>query len=111
MWKFIAFLTKTKHHCCFVFRLYTRSTKRNGAWMTSFRKQSINEKEKILSLWFPWLNYSAPTNNNPTLLTYDEFRTFLHEFGHALHGMLSTIRYQSLSRTSVLAILLNCLRK
>lgn len=81
---------------------YTRSTKRNGAWMTSFRKQSINEKgENIIPLVSLVLNYSAPTNNNPTLLTYDEFRTFLHEFGHALHGMLSTIRYQSLSGTSV----------
>jgi len=81
---------------------YTRSTKRNGAWMTSFRKQSINEKgENIIPLVSLVLNYSAPTNNNPTLLTYDEFRTFLHEFGHALHGMLSIIRYQSLSGTSV----------
>lgn len=81
---------------------YTRSTKRNGAWMTSFRKQSINEKgENIIPLVSLVLNYSAPANNNPTLLTYDEFRTFLHEFGHALHGMLSTIRYQSLSGTSV----------
>lgn len=81
---------------------YTRDTKRNGAWMTSFREQYINEKgENIIPLVSLVLNYNPPTPSQPTLLTYDEMKTFLHEFGHALHGMLSQVHYQSLSGTSV----------
>ena len=81
---------------------YTRDTKRNGAWMTAFREQYINNKgENIIPLVSLVLNFSAPTSNSPTLLTYDELKTFLHEFGHALHGMLSQVTYQSLSGTNV----------
>lgn len=80
---------------------YTRGTKRNGAWMTSFRKQYIHNNENIIPLISLVLNYTPPSSSQPTLLTFDEMKTFLHEFGHALHGMLSNIHYQSLSGTSV----------
>ncbi len=81
---------------------YTRETKRNGAWMTSFRKQSVNGKgEKIIPFVSVVLNYTPASPDQPTTLTYDEFKTFLHEFGHALHGILSNVHYQSISGTSV----------
>ncbi len=81
---------------------YTRDTKRNGAWMTAFREQYINEKgNNIIPLVSLVLNYSAPSGNQPSLLTYEELKTFLHEFGHALHGMLSQVHYTSLSGTNV----------
>lgn len=84
------------------FDFYTRETKRNGAWMTSFRKQSINKKgENIIPLVSIVLNYTPHSPDQPTTLSYDEFKTFLHEFGHALHGMLSKVHYQSISGTAV----------
>lgn len=81
---------------------FPRDTKRNGAWMTSFRDackdEAGNRVVPQISLVF---NFTPPTADTPSLLTYKEVTTFLHEFGHALHGMLSRNAYVSVSGTSV----------
>ncbi|MDR0573050.1 MAG: M3 family metallopeptidase [Tannerella sp.] len=81
---------------------YQRPTKMSGAWMNNFQEQYIDEEEKdhrphVIIV----MNFSAPTETKPALLTYSEVETFLHEFGHALHGMLSKCMYESLSGTNV----------
>ena len=80
---------------------FPRASKRGGAWMTEFRGQSIEkgvEKRPFISIV---TNFSKPTSSAPSLLTHDEFTTFLHEFGHALHGILAEGRYPSITGTSV----------
>ena len=80
---------------------FPRASKRGGAWMTEFRGQSIEngvEKRPFISIV---TNFSKPTSSSPSLLTHDEFTTFLHEFGHALHGILAEGRYPSITGTSV----------
>ncbi len=86
--------------------LYTdfhpRATKRSGAWMTEFKGQwreedGTNSRPHVTIV----MNFTRPTANTPALLTYDEVETFLHEFGHALHGMMANTTYGSLSGTSV----------
>ena len=81
---------------------YQRPTKTSGAWMSNFQGQYIDEMEKDqrphVSIV---MNFSAPTETQPTLLTYSEVETLLHEFGHALHGILSKCMYESLSGTNV----------
>ncbi len=80
---------------------FPRESKSNGAWMTSFRdqliKNGIDQRPQIQVV----CNFTKPTAGKPSLLTFDEVSTFLHEFGHALHGMLSKNIYPSLSGTSV----------
>lgn len=81
---------------------FPRSSKRSGAWMTDFRSQHINEKgEDVRPLVSITMNFTKPTGTKPSLLTFDEVETFLHEFGHALHGLLSQVKYNSLSGTAV----------
>jgi peptidyl-dipeptidase Dcp len=80
---------------------FPRDTKKAGAWMTEFVSQKIKEGNDIrphVSLVF---NFTKPVGDKPSLLTYDEVRTMLHEFGHGLHSMLSNVTYPSLSGTSV----------
>ena len=81
---------------------FPRASKRGGAWMTSFREQYVDENGKdvrpVVSLV---CNFTKPTASTPSLLTFDEAETILHEFGHALHGMLSKGTYESLTGTSV----------
>ncbi len=81
---------------------YPRSTKQGGAWMTSFKDQWIdadgtNSRPHISLV----MNFTRPTESAPALLTYDEVETFLHEFGHALHGLMANSKYESLSGTNV----------
>jgi len=76
---------------------HPRSSKRQGAWMTLFREQQKNIRPHISLV----CNFTAPVEGNPALLTHSEVVTFLHEFGHALHGMLSDVTYQSLAGTNV----------
>lgn len=80
---------------------FPRETKSNGAWMTSLREQykmnGIDHRPLIQVV----CNFTKPTTDKPSLLTFDEVTTFLHEFGHALHGMLSEATYGSLSGTAV----------
>lgn len=80
---------------------FPRESKRGGAWMTEFRGQSIKngvEERPFVSLV---TNFTKPTETTPSLLTFDEVTTILHEFGHALHGMLAEGSYGSLTGTSV----------
>ena len=85
--------------------LYTdfhpRDGKRAGAWMNDFKAQSmignIDSRPQVTVV----MNFTRPTETKPALLTYDELKTFLHEFGHSLHGMLTKCTYESLSGTNV----------
>ncbi len=80
---------------------FPRKGKRNGAWMTSYKSQSvkkgINERPHVSIV----CNFTPPTETKPSLLTFNEVTTLFHEFGHALHGMLANTTYPSLSGTSV----------
>lgn len=85
--------------------LYTdfhpRDGKRAGAWMSSYKSQymkgGVDSRPHITIV----MNFTRPTDSKPALLTFDEVETFLHEFGHALHGMLARSTYETLSGTSV----------
>ena len=76
---------------------FPRPGKRNGAWMTSFRGQKKGQRPHISIV----CNFSKPTASTPALLSFQEVTTLFHEFGHALHGMLSNTNYAALSGTSV----------
>lgn len=80
---------------------YPRASKRAGAWMTSYRKQHYNNGENVIPVISVVCNFTKPTTDKPSLLSYDEVSTLYHEFGHALHGLLSDCQYNSLSGTSV----------
>lgn len=87
--------------------LYTdfhpREGKRSGAWMTSYKEQWIDEKtgENSRPHVSLVMNFTKPTQDKPALLTFGEVETFLHEFGHSLHGMFANTTYASLSGTNV----------
>ena len=80
---------------------FPRPGKRNGAWMTSFKPQSIKNGENDRPHISIVCNFTKPTKSKPSLLTFNEVTTLFHEFGHALHGMLANTTYPSLSGTSV----------
>lgn len=80
---------------------FPRETKKGGAWMTQFRHQGLISGEMKRPHVSIVCNFTKPTPTKPSLLTYDEVRTLFHEFGHALHGMLSECTYPSLSGTNV----------
>ncbi|MBC3791401.1 M3 family metallopeptidase [Spirosoma utsteinense] len=80
---------------------FPRASKRGGAWMTSYRRQEVENGKKITPVVSIVCNFSKPTGNMPALLSVDETTTFFHEFGHALHGLLSNVTYGSQSGTSV----------
>lgn len=81
--------------------MYPRASKRGGAWMTSYREQSFENNKRKSPVISIVCNFSKPTANAPALLTFDEVSTYFHEFGHALHGLLSNVHYQSLAGTNV----------
>lgn len=81
--------------------MHPRESKRGGAWMTSYRKQKTVNGQRILPVISIVCNFTQPTADAPALLTFDETITFFHEFGHALHGLLSDVIFESLSGTSV----------
>lgn len=80
---------------------FPREGKRGGAWMTSFRPQYRIDGDDVRPIVSIVTNFTKPTESDPSLLTFNEFTTLLHEFGHALHGMLSDVNYAALSGTSV----------
>ena len=89
------------HLALFYADFFPRASKRGGAWMTEFRGQSIKngvERRPFISIV---CNFTKPTADTPSLITHDEFTTFLHEFGHALHGIFAEGRYGSIAGTSV----------
>lgn len=89
------------HLAVFYTDYFPREGKNAGAWMSSFRMQQVREGENIRPLIFNVGNFTRPTGNAPSLLTLDEVETLFHEFGHALHGMLSNVTYVGLAGTSV----------
>lgn len=80
---------------------HPRATKQGGAWMTSFHDQYFENGIDIRPCIAIVCNFTKPTADMPALISFGEVETLLHEFGHALHGMLSRCRYQSVSGTSV----------
>ncbi|TVQ07486.1 MAG: M3 family peptidase [Bacteroidetes bacterium] len=82
--------------------MHPRASKRGGAWMSSYRPQHVDENGKFIHPVITIVcNFTAPTGNQPALLSFDEMTTFFHEFGHAIHGLLANTHYFSLSGTSV----------
>ena len=77
--------------------MFPRPSKRSGAWMTEFRGQYGRVRPQIQVV----CNFSKPTADAPALLRFSEVETFMHEMGHAMHGMLSDVAYESLSGTNV----------
>lgn len=89
------------HLALFYADFFPRASKRGGAWMTEFRGQSIVngvERRPLVSIV---TNFTKPTADEPSLITHYELTTFLHEFGHSLHGMLAQGRYESQTGTNV----------
>ncbi|HRF85465.1 MAG TPA: M3 family metallopeptidase [Alloprevotella sp.] len=90
---------------CFLAILYTdfhpRTGKQGGAWMTTYKEQWKNGAKNHRPHVAIVTNFTLPTENKPALLTLSEVETFLHEFGHALHGIFANTKYQSLSGTNV----------
>jgi peptidyl-dipeptidase Dcp len=80
---------------------FPRASKRSGAWMTEFRGTSVTNGSEVRPLVSLVMNFTKPTETTPSLITFDELTTFLHEFGHSLHGMLAKGKYESLNGTSV----------
>ena len=89
------------HLALFYADFFPRASKRGGAWMTEFRGQSIKDDVEYRPFISIVCNFTKPTADAPALITHDEFTTFLHEFGHALHGILAEGRYPSLTGTGV----------
>ncbi len=80
---------------------FPREGKRPGAWMTEYQGQEVRNGKNIRPHVSIVMNFTRPTASKPALLTFDETETFLHEFGHALHGMFANTVYPSMSGTSV----------
>lgn len=89
------------HLALFYADFFPRASKRGGAWMTEFRGQSIRNGVEYRPFISIVCNFTKPTADAPALITHDELTTFLHEFGHALHGMFAQGRYPSLTGTAV----------
>ena len=90
-----------EHLAVFYADYFPRPGKRQGAWMTSFRSQKIENGKDQRPHVSIVCNFTKPTDTKPSLLTFNEVTTLFHEFGHALHGMLAAGTYSSLSGTSV----------
>ena len=89
-----------RHMAVFVGDYFNRASKRSGAWCSAIRSQKTLGKDTrpiVLNV----CNFAKPPKGQPALLSYDDARTLFHEFGHALHQMLSNVRYESISGTSV----------
>ncbi len=80
---------------------FPRSGKRGGAWMSSYRQQVKIDGKRVIPIIVNVCNFSKPTGDKPALLSFDEVTTLFHEFGHALHGLLSDCSYYKVSGTNV----------
>lgn len=80
---------------------FPRESKRSGAWMTAYRTQSTKDGKRVEPVITIVCNFTKPVGDQPALLTFDEATTLFHEFGHALHGLFSNVKYKSLAGTSV----------
>ncbi|MFN3673768.1 MAG: M3 family metallopeptidase, partial [Bosea sp. (in: a-proteobacteria)] len=90
----------SRHIGLFIGDYFARSSKRSGAWMSAFRGQR-NFDGETRPIIVNVCNFAKPAEGKPALLSIDDARTLFHEFGHALHGLLSDVRYGSLAGTSV----------
>ncbi|MDZ4662133.1 MAG: M3 family metallopeptidase [Pseudomonadota bacterium] len=90
-----------KHVGVFLADFFPRETKRNGAWMTNYRDQGLLKGKLVRPIVSIVCNFTKPTAQKPALLTIEEARTLFHEFGHALHSLLSQCRYRSLAGPKV----------
>ncbi|MFT6604669.1 MAG: peptidyl-dipeptidase Dcp, partial [Bacteriovoracaceae bacterium] len=98
---FEVFNEKNEFQSVFYADFFPRGGKRNGAWMTSYKDQFVRDGVDSRPHISIVCNFTKPTETKPSLLTFNEVLTLFHEFGHALHGMLSKGKYESLSGTSV----------
>ncbi len=89
------------HQAILIMDFFPRESKRAGAWMSSYRQQKKIDGQNISPIITMVMNFTKPTADSPSLLTFEEVSTMFHEFGHALHGMLSDCTYEMLSGTSV----------
>lgn len=92
---------KGKYLAVYYADFHPRDGKRGGAWMNDFQPQYMVGKKDHRPHIVNVMNFTRPTAEKPALFTYDEVRTFLHEFGHALHGMLTRCQYAAQSGTNV----------
>ncbi|MGL5317821.1 MAG: M3 family metallopeptidase, partial [Bacteroidales bacterium] len=90
-----------KHLSVLFVDYFPRPTKQGGAWMNNYRQQYIQDGKETRPLICNVGNFTKPTQDTPSLLTLDEVETLFHEFGHALHGMLTQCTYPMVSGTSV----------
>ena len=91
-----------KHIGILYLDMHPRASKRGGAWMSSYRKQQVNQEGEFVDPVITVVcNFTSPSEGQPALLSFDEMTTFFHECGHALHGLLSNTHYEKLSGTSV----------
>jgi len=90
-----------KHLGILYMDFYPRASKQGGAWMTSYKPQQKEGDKRIPPIISIVCNFSKPTADAPALFTFDEVTTYFHEFGHALHGLLSNVSYKSLAGTNV----------
>ncbi len=90
-----------EHVGLFYMDFFPRETKRGGAWMTDFMAQGLFKGKIIRPHIGIVMNFTRPTKTKPSLLNFDEVSTFFHEFGHALHGLLSKCTYRSVAGTNV----------
>ncbi len=88
------------HLGVFLIDFYSRDSKRGGAWMSSFRQASSIEGAVVRPLITNNLNLTPPADGDPTLLSFDQVNTLFHEFGHGLHGLMTTTRYERYAGTS-----------
>ncbi|SPJ25083.1 M3 family metallopeptidase [Palleronia abyssalis] len=86
-----------KHMAVFLGDYFARGAKRSGAWCSTMRSQRADVRPIVVNV----CNFAKPSKERPALLSYDDARTLFHEFGHALHQMLSDVTYESISGTSV----------
>ncbi|MFN7455451.1 MAG: M3 family metallopeptidase [Pseudobdellovibrionaceae bacterium] len=93
--------TSGKYIGLFYTDFFPRETKKSGAWMTVYREQGYTAGAVRRPHVSIVCNFTKPTPTKPSLLTYDEVQTLFHEFGHALHGLLSQVNYRSLAGTNV----------
>lgn len=95
------FDSKNEYVGLFYTDFFPRETKKGGAWMTNYREQGLWSNEIRRPHVSIVCNFTKPTPTKPSLLSYEEVRTLFHEFGHALHGLLSQCKYRSLGGTNV----------
>ena len=95
------FDSNDNHLAIFYTDFFPRASKRSGAWMTNFVNQRNIGGKEVRPMVVNVCNFTAPTGDTPALLNIDETRTLFHEFGHALHGMLTQTHYPNVSGTSV----------